>query len=238
MSGVSFLGISVTWEGASAAPPQPPHRFGWNVAMDTVSSTSVPGLASRARLAASRTSRDGSRRGKRAADGSTALRPSPPWGMGGRASPARAGRGEPLAREGRPAPARPRAPPRLRPQSNGTAHGTHASRAPTSFLKTSPRCSKLSNMSNDAQAGESRTTSPGRAGRAGRVDRGLHRGRARLTGMPAAASAAPISRPVLADEDRVADAPARGLGERRRSPGPCPCRPRSARRARRSSRAP
>src|SRR5215813_9791714 len=33
----------------------------------------------------------------------------------------------------------------------------------TTVLKTSPRCSKLSNMSNEAQAGESSTASPPRA---------------------------------------------------------------------------
>src|SRR5207244_946608 len=39
----------------------------------------------------------------------------------------------------------------------------HQSSRSTSFLNTSPRCSKLSNMSNEAQAGDSRTTSPGAA---------------------------------------------------------------------------
>src|SRR2546422_3474681 len=58
---------------------------------------------------------------------------------------------------------------RLRRQSRRSdrgscdAHrGTHSSRS-TSFLNTSPRCSKLSNMSNEAHAGESSTTSPGMA---------------------------------------------------------------------------
>src|SRR2546422_2559845 len=39
----------------------------------------------------------------------------------------------------------------------------HQSSRSTSFLNTSPRCSKLSNMSNEAHAGESSTTSPGMA---------------------------------------------------------------------------
>ena len=85
----------------------------------------------------------------------------------------------------------------------------------TSFLNTSPRCSKLSNMSKDAQAGESRTTSPGARPGAGRGRPRPGSDAARATGMPARRERGADPRRVLADEDRVADAPARGRGQRR-----------------------
>src|SRR5262249_24141138 len=64
----------------------------------------------------------------------------------------------------------------------------------TSARKTSPRCSKLSNMSTEAQAGDSRTTSPALAAARASASASASEDAAR-TGMSAAASAAPIFGP-------------------------------------------
>src|SRR5437667_2522739 len=66
----------------------------------------------------------------------------------------------------------------------------HSSRS-TSFLNTSPRCSKLSNMSNEAHAGESSTTSPGVASVRARSTASWS-DRQNVTGTDTAVSAAPI----------------------------------------------
>src|SRR6185369_9728370 len=65
------------------------------------------------------------------------------------------------------------------------------SRRSTIFLKTSPRCSKLSNMSNEAQAGESSTMLPGVATARARSTASWSDGE-NVTGTDAAPSAAPI----------------------------------------------
>src|SRR5262249_8134414 len=67
----------------------------------------------------------------------------------------------------------------------------HQSSLSTIFLNTSPRCSKLSNMSNEAQAGESRTMVPGVASERARSTASWSDG-AKLTGTDASRSAAPI----------------------------------------------
>src|SRR5439155_289768 len=66
----------------------------------------------------------------------------------------------------------------------------HSSRS-TSFLNTSPRCSKFSNMSNEAHAGESSTTSPGVASVRARSTASWS-DRQNVTGTDTAVSAAPI----------------------------------------------
>src|SRR5437870_1703561 len=96
----------------------------------------------------------------------------------------------------------PKPPPRIgcageahaRTSGSSDAHrGTHSSRS-TSFLNTSPRCSKLSNMSNEAHAGESSTTSPGRAALRAACN-APSSDTLSVTGMPARASALPILPP-------------------------------------------
>src|SRR3989442_278809 len=67
----------------------------------------------------------------------------------------------------------------------------HQSRRSTSFLKTSPRCSKLSNMSKLAHAGERSTTSPGIATAFARSMADCMESQY-VSGIEAAASAAPI----------------------------------------------
>src|SRR5439155_464500 len=66
---------------------------------------------------------------------------------------------------------------------------SHQSNLSTSFLKTSPRCSKFSNMSNEAHAGESSTTSPGMARRRAASTAPSSDGQ-RVTGIDAALNAA------------------------------------------------